>query len=362
MEYINVYNGGGVAIGDINNDDLPDIYFGGNLTDNKLYLNKGNFQFEDITQKAGVACANSWSTGVTMADVNGDGFLDFYVCRGYYEDPAKRHNQLFINNGDLTFSEKSKEYGLQDSKYSIVATFLDYDKDGNTDLFVGNHPLRRMESYEQHVIKWKKPPLEFSDRLYHNNGDGTFSDETVHAGLLNYGWTLGTVAADLNQDGWTDIYVSVDHSEPDRYYLNNGDGTFSEVSNQKMRHISYSSMGTDAGDINNDGKLDLAIVEMLATNNFDEKTKMAPMNPTRFWAFVDVGYEFQYMRNMLHLNMGEGTFSDIGQMAGTNRTDWSWSSLIADLDNDGWEDYYGTNGYLRAYLDKDHQKKMIKSM
>jgi enediyne biosynthesis protein E4 len=362
LEYLNVYNGGGVAVGDINNDGLPDIYFGGNLSDNKLYLNKGNFQFEDITGKASVASANGWSTGVTMADVNGDGFLDIYVCRGYYDEPAKRQNLLFINNGDLTFSEKSKEYGLVDSSYSIVATFLDYDKDGHPDLFVGNHPLDQMASFEQHVKNWHNPQLEFSDRLYHNNGDGTFTDQTVQAGLLNYGWTLGTIAADLNQDGWTDIYVAVDQSEPDRYYLNNGDGTFSEVSEQKMRHISFSSMGTDAGDINNDGRLDLAIVEMLATGNFNEKTKMAPMNPKRFWSFVDAGYEFQYMRNALHLNMGDGTFSEIGQMAGTNRTDWSWSSLLADLDNDGWKDYYVTNGNLREYLDKDHQKKMLKSM
>lgn len=362
LEYINVYNGGGVAVGDINNDGLPDIYFGGNLADNKLYLNKGGFQFEEITEKAGVACPNSWSTGVTMTDVNGDGFLDIYVCRGYYDEPAKRQNLLFINNGDLTFSEKSKEYGVDDTGYSIVATFLDYDKDGHPDLFVGNHPVKRMASYEEHVKNWHNPTLEFSDKLYHNNGDGTFSDQTVQAGLLNYGWTLGTIAADLNQDGWTDIFVAVDHSEPDRYYLNNGDGTFSEVSEQKMRHISYSSMGTDAADINNDGMLDMAIVEMLSTNNFNEKTKMAPMNPKRFWSFVEVGYEYQYMRNMLHLNMGDGTFSDIGQMAGTNRTNWSWSSLLADLDNDGWKDYFVTNGNLREYLDKDHQKKILKSM
>ncbi|TAK45116.1 MAG: hypothetical protein EPO28_04045 [Saprospiraceae bacterium] len=362
MEYINVYNGGGVAVGDINNDGLPDIYFGGNLADNKLYLNKGNFQFEDITAKAGVACANSWSTGVTMADVNGDGFLDMYVCRGYYEDPAKRQNQLFINNGDLTFSEKSKAYGLVDSSYSIVATFLDYDKDGHPDLFVGNHPLNRMVTYEQHIKNWHNPQLNSSDRLYHNNGNGTFSDYTIKTGLLNYGWTLGAIAADLNQDGWTDIYVAVDHSEPDRYYLNNGNGTFSEVSEQKMRHISYSSMGTDAADINNDGKLDIAIVEMLPTSNFNEKTKMAAVSPIRFWAFADVGYQLQYMRNMLQLNMGDGTFSDIGQMAGIERTDWSWSSLLADFDNDGWKDYFVTNGNLRDYLDQDHQKKMFAAL
>jgi len=363
LEYVNVYNGGGVAAGDINNDGLADIYFTGNMAENRLYLNKGNFKFEDITDKAGIACKGSWSTGVTMADVNGDGWLDIYVCRAYFEQPMKRQNQLFINNGDLTFSEKSKEYGVGDTGYSIVSTFFDYDKDGDPDLYVSNHPLNRTkETYGYHLEKWHNPPMETSDHFYRNNGDGTFTNVTKEAGILNYTWTLGAVVADLNQDGWPDLYLTVDHAEPDRYYQNQGDGTFKEVSAEKMRHFSFSSMGVDAGDINNDGLLDLGVVEMLSTNNFNEKTKMAPMNPKRFWYMVENGYGFQYMRNMLHLNMGNGEFSEIGQMAGVNRSNWSWASLLADFDNDGWKDLFVTNGYLREYLDKDHHIKFEKAI
>ncbi|RMH12743.1 MAG: VCBS repeat-containing protein, partial [Gammaproteobacteria bacterium] len=362
IEYINVYNGAGVAIGDINNDGLQDIYFTGNVVENKLYLNKGNFQFEDITQKAGVAVPDSWCTGVTMTDVNEDGLLDIYVCRAYHDDPFLRSNLLFINNGDLTFSEKAAEFGIADPGYAISATFLDYNKDGHPDLYVGNHPLGRTnKTYLEHIKLWQKPSMEFSDKLYKNNGDGTFTDVTKKAGILNYCWTLGVVAADLNEDGWTDIYVAADHTEPDRYYQNNGDGTFQEVSAQKLKHMSHSSMGVDAADINNDGLLDLAVVEMAATNNFDEKTNMPSMNPERFWAFVKVGYHYQYMRNMLQLNTGDGYFSEIGQMAGVHRTNWSWASLLADFDNDGYKDYFVSNGYLRMYNDKDHHKKFSKT-
>jgi hypothetical protein len=362
FENINVYNGGGVAIGDINNDGLPDIYFTGNQVGNRLFLNKGNFQFEDITESAGVGVEEGWSTGVTMYDVNGNGFLDIYVCRAYHDDPKLRENLLFINNGDLTFTEMAADYGLNDDGYSIVATFLDYNKDGHADLFVGNHPTGRMRSFGEHIQNFHNPSLETSDRLYKNNGDGTFSDVTVESGILNYGWTLGVIAADLNQDGWTDLFVAVDHTEPDRYYLNNGDGTFREVSDEKLMHMSHSSMGIDAADINNNGLLDLAVVEMLSTDNFNEKTKMASMNPDLFWTFVDNDYHFQYMRNMLHLNVGGGHFVEIGQMAGVHRTNWSWAALLADFDNDGWKDFFVTNGYFREYLDKDHFNRIMGEM
>ncbi len=360
--YINVYNGGGVGLGDINNDGLTDICFTSNLGENKLYLNKGNFQFEDISQSSGISNIKEWSTGVSMVDINSDGFLDIYICRAYYEDPAKRRNLLYINNGDLTFSEQADQYGVGDKGYSISAVFFDYDKDGHVDLFVGNHPLDRFVSYAENLNNWNNPTMEWTSNLFHNNGDGTFSNATKEAGLLSYGWTLGVITSDLNNDGWTDIYVAVDHTEPDRYYLNNGDGTFSEVSDSKMKHMSHSSMGVDAADINNDGLLDLAVVEMLATNNFNEKTKMASMNIELFWGFVDVGYQYQYMRNMLHLNTGGGVFSEIGQMAGVHRTNWSWASLLADFNNDGWKDFYVTNGYLREYLDKDNMKRYLKSL
>ena len=362
MEYINVYNGGGVAAGDINNDGLPDLFFTGNVVNNRLYLNQGNFHFEDITEKAGVAAPESWCTGVTMTDVNQDGWLDIYVCRTYDDNPFQRSNLLYLNNGDLTFTEKAADYRIADTGYSISATFLDYNKDGHPDLYVGNHPLDRIrKTFLEHIQNWKNPTPQFSDKLYKNNGDGTFTDVTQQAGVLNYCWTLGVVAADLNEDGWTDLYVAADHTEPDRYYQNNGDGTFSEVSSHKLDHMSHSSMGVDAADINNDGLLDLVVVEMLATNNFDEKTNMPSMNPERFWAFVDVGYHYQYMRNMLQLNTGDGHFSEIAQMAGIHRTNWSWASLLADFDNDGFKDLFVSNGYLRMYNDKDHHKKFLKT-
>jgi hypothetical protein len=239
-----------------------------------------------------------------------------------------------------------------------MATFLDYNKDGHLDLFVGNHPTGRMQPYVHHNKMWKAPVPEFSNRLYKNNGNETFTEVTEEAGLLTYGWTLGAITADLNQDDWPDLFVSVDHDGPDRYYLNNKDGTFAEVSGGKMKHLSYSSMGIDAGDINNDGLLDLAVVEMLSTNNYDEKTKMSGMNPLKFWTFVNVGYNYQYMRNMLHLNTGDGEFSEIAQMANVHRTNWSWAALIADFDNDGWEDFFVANGYYREFLEKDYFKNL----
>lgn len=362
LEYINVYNGGGVGIGDFNNDGLPDIYLTGNISDNAFFINEGNLVFRDMTEQAGVSAPDSWCTGVAIGDVNGDGYDDIYVCRAYDDLPALRENLLFINNGDFTFTEKAAAYGLNDNGYSITATFLDYDLDGDADLFVGNHPLDRMISYGEHMTKWRNPIPETSDHLYRNNGDGSFTRVTKEAGLLNYGWTLGVVSTDFNQDGWPDLFVSVDHSEPDRYYLNNQDGTFRESSESNFMHLSYSSMGVDAADINNDGLPDLAVVEMLATDNFNEKTKMASMNPERFNAFVRDGYQHQYMRNMLHINAGGGHFSEIGQMAGVHRTNWSWSALLADFDNDGWKDFFVTNGYLREYLDKDHNNAMVSQM
>lgn len=355
--YVNVYDGGGVSIGDVNNDGLPDLYFTGNLVDNKLYLNKGNFQFEDVTAKAGVACPQKWSTGSTMADVNGDGFLDIYVCHAYFDDSSQRANQLFINNGDGTFTEKAAEFGINDTGYGIQSSFFDYNKDGHLDLIVGNHPIERQRPIVYHNKMWQAPVPEYSDHLYKNNGDGTFTEVTKAAGILNYGWTLGVITSDLNHDGWTDIYIAVDHSEPDRYYLNNGDGTFIEVSEDKMKHISLSSMGIDAADINNDGLIDLTVMEMLSRDNFREKTKMASMNPNKFWTYVNVGYHYQYMRNMMHINTGDGEFSEIGQMSDIQRTDWSWAALLADFDNDGWKDLYVANGYYKEILDKDHSNK-----
>lgn len=361
FDYINIFTGGGVALGDINNDGLVDAYFTGNQADNKLYLNQGDFKFTDITAKAGVAAADSWSTGTTMADVNQDGFLDIYVCRSYHDSPEeKRANLLFINNGDGTFSEKGKEYGVADTNYSIQAAFLDYDKDGWIDLYVGNHPRELRKSVEEHLALFNNPVMESSDHLYRNNGDGTFTDVTEQAGILNYGWTLGLSIADLDKDGWQDIYVTVDHDQPDRMYHNNGDGTFSEIVKETMRHISLSSMGVDAADYNNDGLPDLYAVDMLAQDNYRQKTQMASMAPEKFEYYKGVGYHAQFMRNMLQLNTGKNRFSEIGQMAKLHETDWSWAVLFADLDNDGWKDLYVSNGYYRNTLDKDKRYELIK--
>jgi hypothetical protein len=355
LQYINVYNGGGVALGDINNDGLVDVYLTGNISDNRLYVNKGNFAFEEITAKAGVACSNSWSTGVSMIDINQDGWLDIYVCRGYYDDPQKRKNQLFINNKDLTFTEMGSAYGLGDIGFSIQATFFDYNKDGLVDVFVGNHPRDRYQSNAQHYQNWLKPSMEFSDHLYHNNGNGTFTDVTTQSGILNYGWTLGMVSADLNQDDWPDLYVTVDHLEPDRLYINNKNGTFSETSRQSLKHMSLSAMGVDAGDINNDGLLDVVTAEMLAFENYREKTQMPNMNVKQFWDYVIAGYNYQYMRNSLHVNNGNGTFRETGQLANIHKTDWSWATLFMDMDNDGLQDLFIANGYFKDYSDKDYQ-------
>ena len=355
IESINVYNGGGVAIGDIDNDGLSDIFFTGNQSDNKLYINKGGFKFEDITTSAGVASPDSWCTGAAMIDINQDGLIDIYVCRSYYDDPQKRENQLFINNGDLTFSEQAKEYGLNDNSYSITASFFDYDKNGLLDLFVGNHPKDRFVSYAEHYANWSKPQMASSNHLYKNIGNDKFLNVTESAGLLSYGWTLGVIAVDLDQNDWPDLYVSVDHTEPDRLYLNNQNGTFTEVSNTSLKHMSQSSMGVDAGDIDNDGLLDVVTVEMQASDNFRAKTQMQSMDVNRFWDFVASGYHYQYMRNMLQVNNGNGTFREIGQLSKIDKTDWSWACLFMDMDNDGWQDLYVSNGYYKDYSDQDYR-------
>lgn len=355
LDYVNVFNGGGVAVADFNNDGLTDLYFTGNLSNNKMYFNKGNFEFEDVTEKAGVTAYNSWSTAATVVDINRDGWMDLYVCRSYHNDPIRRANLLYVNNGDGTFTERGQEYGIADDNYSIAAVFFDADRDGNVDLFVGNHPRNLSVPIEERYEKWLDPVEESTDNLFINNGDGTFTKRTKEAGMFNHGWTLGVVAADLNQDGWIDIYVAVDHDEPDRFYLNNGDGTFSQSVEEYFKHTSFSSMGLDAGDINNDGLLDLFVLDMLAPDQYREKTQMGSMNPEKFWSDVERGWHYQYMRNMLHVNNGEGHFSEVGQMAGIHRTDWSWSALMADWDNDGWKDIYVTNGYYRDILDKDHR-------
>lgn len=357
--YEYAYNGGGVGIGDINNDGLADIYFTGAMSSNKLYLNRGEWQFEDISERAGVAAAHSWCTGVTMVDINADGYLDIYVSRAFGDqDVELRRNLLFINQGDLTFNEEAAAFGLNDISCTSQATFLDFDKDGDLDAYVANYPREFLFDFEERIATGKKLNPELSDHFYRNEGNNTFVDITREAGILNYGFALGLVASDLNKDGWTDIYVANDFEEPDKLYLNNGDGTFSNTINEQLHHISNFGMGSDLADFNNDGLLDIVVLDMMAENNYRQKTQMASMNPRKFWEIVRLGYHYQYMRNTLQLNNGNGTYSEIGYLAGLANTDWSWAPLLADFDNDGWKDLFVTNGYRRDARDKDYEKKL----
>ncbi|MEM9983575.1 MAG: VCBS repeat-containing protein, partial [Bacteroidota bacterium] len=352
-----LYLGGGVAVGDINNDGLPDLYFTGNQVSNKLYLNQGDFTFEDITLKAGVAGDSRWYSGATMVDINQDGWLDLYLSvSGKFGSTA---NQLFINQGDNTFTEEAEAYGIADESISIQSTFFDYNQDGFLDLFVANYPVVRVTAGNQYYKdKIDQNRWEDSGHLYENLGDGTFKDVTDSAGLRRFGLTLGLVASDFNQDGWTDLYLSNDFNVPDYLYQNNGDGTFSEISQTATRHTSMFGMGIDAGDFNNDGWIDLVQLDMTAEDHKRSKTNMASMNPKVFYEALDFGFHYQYMQNSLQLNQGisaqgKPIFSDLSRMAGMATTDWSWGVLFADLDNDGWKDVFISNGVKRDVNNND---------
>ena len=355
--YMYFYNGGGVSVGDINNDSLPDLYFTGNQVANKLYLNLGGMKFKDITELAGVEGKGGWRTGTTMVDINNDGYLDIYVCRSYnINNPDMRENLLYINNGDLTFSEHARAYGLNDNGYSTQANFFDYDLDGDLDMYLVNHPIDFGDFNKERYNKRLSPNNFERDKLYRNNNDGTFTEISKSAGIFNYGFGLSATIGDLNNDGWPDIYVANDFEEPDFFYLNNQDGTFTDKLQTAFKNVSQSSMGCDIADINNDGLLDLTVVEMMAEDNLRQKTNMPSMNPTNYWRLVNIGYHHQNMRNTLQLNNGNGTFSEISQLAGTSKTDWSWSALFADFDNDGFKDLFITNGVRRDMRDNDFTK------
>ena len=358
MNYPYLYMGGGVAIGDINNDNIPDIYFTGNMVDDKLYLGKGNMKYEDITKKAFIKSDERWHTGVTMADVNHDGYLDIYVSVSGKNAP--RNNLLYINNQDLTFTESAKQYGLDDDGHSTQGTFFDYDKDGDLDLYVANYPSTEfLSSISFYKSKIDSLTIKDSDRLYRNNGNNTFSDVTAEAGILNYGLSLSVTAADINNDGWTDLYVSNDFAVPDFLYINNHDGTFKNTIKQSTNHTSYFGMGHDIADFNNDGLLDILQLDMTPEDNYRSKANMASMNTQVFWDGVNVGFHYQYMINSLQLNRGNigsntPVFSEMSRLAGVSTTDWSWSPLFADLDNDGWKDIFIANGTRREINNKDY--------
>lgn len=358
--YQYLYNGGGVGIGDINNDGLADIYFTGTVANDKLYLNKGDMKFEDITVSAGIQQNNGLKTGVSMVDINADGFLDIYVSRsGWFENPLERANLFYINQGDNTFKESAQSYGLAETGNTVQSGFFDYDKDGDLDCYMANHPLFRIWSEDWEEFR-KNPPDRFRDKLYKNNGDNTFTEVSIAAGINNFGHGLGLAIGDYNHDSWPDVYIANDFKAHDFYYINNGDGTFTESAKSNLSHVSYFAMGSDASDINNDGLLDLFVVEMLAEDNKRQKTNMAAMNPQKFWDLVKLGHHYQFMRNTLQLNNGKGSFSEIAYLSGLTNTDWSWAPLFADFDNDGFKDLAITNGYLRDTQDKDFNKKANK--
>ena len=356
--YSNFYGGAGVGVGDINNDGLLDVFFAGNQVPDKLYLNKGNLTFEDITDKAGIIDNGGWSSGVLFGDVDNDGFQDIYVTRELYDhQPEIRRNKLYINNGDNTFSEKSKDWGVDNSERTRHATFLDYDKDGDLDLFLLNQPPNPGDYSD---FKGTDLSLEKYGTVFYENNGTKFVDISKKTGVHKTGFPNSVTASDLNNDGWTDLYVANDFWIKDYIYLNNGDGTFTDKVDELASHISFSSMGVDVGDIDNDGNLDVMVLDMVAEDNFRLKSHMSGMNPETFWKVVNDGGHYQYMFNTFHYNNGDAHFSDIAQLTNMASTDWSWSNLIADFDNDGWKDVFITNGLLYDIRNTDAARAFSK--
>ena len=383
----NFFNGGGVAVGDINNDGLMDLYFTGNLNDNKLYLNKGNLRFEDITLKAGVECKNVWSTGVCFVDINSDGWMDIYVCKSGRPGGINRNNELFINNKDLTFTEMSKEYGLDFIGLSTHAAFFDYDRDGDLDCYLLNNSIRSIGGYDiVEGLRNNEDSLGGNKLLKNDhisissNGDTVistikFRNVTTQAGIYSsaIGFGLGVSISDLNNDGWQDIFVSNDFFERDYLYINKKDGTFDEVIEECMPEISLGSMGADIADINNDGWSDIFVTEMLPGRLDRYKSKAIFENWDKYQLNIRKGYHRQFGRNMLHLNNGDISkdemlrFSDISRFSGVEATDWSWGALIADFNNDGSKDIFVANGIYKDltdldYINYDFDPNSIKSM
>ena len=354
--YRNFYNGGGVALGDINKDGLIDIYLTGNIVGNKMFLNKGNFQFEDITEVSGLACPNVWSTGATFADINGDGLLDLYVCKSGAPGGENRHNELFINNGDLTFSEESKKYNLDILGLSVHAAFFDYDKDGDLDCYILNNSIRSIGGYDLIEDQREIADPEGQGNKLLENIDGKFVDVTQSAGIYSskIGFGLGITLSDYNNDGWTDLFISNDFFEKDYLYINNKDGTFSEESENFFQSLSLGSMGADSSDLDNDLLTDLIVTEMLPKSLKRKKTKAIYESWDKYSLANSKGYYHQFPRNVLQRNYGPTGFLEIGRYSGVSATDWSWASMIFDMDNDGLRDVFIANGIYKDLLDRDY--------
>ena len=365
FQYGYFYMGGGVGVGDFNNDGLQDLFFTANMESNGLYLNQGNLSFSDISEIAGIQGDNQWMTGVTTVDINEDGWEDIYVSvSGKW---ASRKNLLFVNlglneDGIPHFEEQAEKYGIADKGYSIQSCFFDYDQDGDLDLYVGNYQPTSFGAYSfDYKRLMDEKAWEKSDHLYRNNGDGTFSDVSEEAGVLNFGLTIGLLANDFNNDGYTDLYVSNDFNTPDYFYINKGDGTFEELVKESFMHTSFYGMGVDAADINNDGLMDLMQVDMSPADNYRSKANMSSMDIDGFWNNVKSGFHYQYMYNSLQVcngirEDGKPFYSDIAMMNGMESTDWSWSCLFADYNNDGLKDLYITNGTRKDINNKDYFK------
>lgn len=359
--YPYIYMGGGVSVGDINNDGLEDLFFTGNMVQNKLYLNKGELSFEDITSTAGIDGDSRWYTGTTMADVNGDGLLDIYCLVS--GQAGNTRNELYINQGNNSFKEEATTYGLDDSGNSVDATFFDYDLDGDLDVYVANYPITPFQ-YNSYNYKMRMDRVidQESNHLYRNDGN-TFTRITDQANLKNYSLSLSVTASDLNNDGYTDLYVSNDFGSPDCLYINQRDGTFKDEIKTATQHTSFYGMGVDIADFNNDGLLDILQMDMDASSNRRSKANMASMNPEIFRNMEAVGFQYQFMQNTLQLNTGImindiPTFGDISRMAGLSSTDWSWAPLFADFDNDGLKDVFVSNGTRREINNKDFFAKL----
>jgi len=367
-----MYNGGGVAVGDFNNDGLPDLYFTGSLVSNKLYLNKGHFEFTDITEEAKVSGEGRWSNGASVVDINNDGWLDIYLCVTINKNPVQRTNLLYVNqgldkNGIPVFKEMAREYGLADTSFSVQAAFFDYDNDGDLDMYLMNTKLgsRDVDRFSGNDLNDDKMDV---DKLFRNDWNDSlhhpvFTDVSKAAGIVQHGYGLGIAVADLNNDGWKDIYISNDFYGSDVLLINNKNGTFTNQISQIVKHTSQSSMGNDIADINNDGLPDLITVDMDPADNLRKKKNIGPSNYNVYQNMIYGNYSLQYSRNTLQLNqgprlipgdsVGEPVFSDIGFFSGVAATDWSWNPSLADFDNDGFRDILITNGYPKDVTDHD---------